>query len=129
MKRQKRERWMHWMCAIMVILFAVLAACGGKGNDLSIPSLESHFKGCEIEDSSVHSDVVSMDRFDITCKDAEKLEELYRSYIQKCEGGSVWVNKKFVNDVSWCYQNKDKTKQLTVNLEHGSVVVSIKEVD
>lgn len=129
MKRQKRERWICWMCGIMVVLFVVLAACGKKGNDLSIPSLERHFKGCEIEDSSVHSDAVSIDRFDITCKDVEKLEDLYQSYIQKCEESSVWVNKKFVNDVSWCYQNKEQTKQLTVNLERGSVVVSIKDVN
>lgn len=112
-------------------LFMLLMLVGyGKNNDTYLENIPDPYKCFSQSDFSEYSnDKFKMKGVTIYYSGSD-IESDYNKYIDKCKSSNIWINKIFVSDDSWCYQNKDGTLQLAINLykDNNMIDICIKEI-
>lgn len=119
------------MFVILCVSCCLLCGCTGgtsKNNSFleNVPDPEVFFK--ESECSKYEVDQLHLKG--ITVKYVEEdIKETYSNYIKACEETGIWIHPVFDGDTSWCYQNKDRTLQIAINLRENIIDISIKSLN
>lgn len=117
--------------ALLTLIMSILfLGCGGNKSSFYGPDPEKYFMGCDISRTSINNDIISYDGFEIRSDNTEKLEELYKEYINVCEKDANWPINVYSSEIYWTHENKEGTKQLTANYdrEQGLVEIFVKDI-
>lgn len=108
--------------AITILVGSLFVSGCGSQKESEIPDPSKIFKESDIQ--VYDNEDLNMRGYEITSYD--NLKDGYEKYVDECEKlDDIWTEKIFVGDTSWCYQNKDGSKQLIVNYYENENEINI----